>query len=141
MNGFQRRREKKMKSILAAAFDLFVERGVHDVTTEEIAKKAEVSQASIYNFFKSKKNLVREAMFAFMDNEMRASEDVLDSELPFHEKVAKLLFITDEATRLSGSVFFQSAMSSDPMISGSVGRIRSQPNRSIYHAPCRTGKS
>ncbi len=63
MNGFERRRELKKKSILQAAYDLFSARGIKDVGIAEIAQKAAVSQVSIYNFFDSKENLVRQAMF------------------------------------------------------------------------------
>ncbi len=116
MDGFQRRRNKKMKSILQAAFELFAARGVKDVSTAEIAKKAGVAQASIYNFFQSKENMAREALFAFLDEQMRASEAVLNSHLPFREKVEKLLFITDEATRQSSPELFHSLITSDPML-------------------------
>ncbi len=116
MDGFQRRRNKKMKSILQAAFELFAARGVKDVSTAEIAKKAGVAQASIYNFFQSKENMAREALFAFLDEQMRAGEAVLNSHLPFREKVEKLLFITDEATRQSSPELFHSLITSDPML-------------------------
>lgn len=116
VDGFERRRNKKKQSIIQAAFELFVARGVKDVSTAEIAKKAGVSQASIYNFFLSKENLVREALFAFLDEQMRASEAVLNSNLPFQEKVEKLLFITDEATRQSSPEFFHSMITVDPML-------------------------
>lgn len=116
MDGFQRRRNKKMKSIRQAAFELFAARGVKDVSTAEIAKKAGVAQASIYNFFQSKENLAREALFAFLDEQMQAGEAVLNSDLPFREKVEKLLFITDEATRQSSPEFFHSLITGDPML-------------------------
>jgi AcrR family transcriptional regulator len=116
MNGFQRRREMKMKSILQAAFELFSTRGIKPVSIAEIAQKAEVSQVSMYNFFKSKENLVRQATFAYMDETMKESERVLESQIPFRDKVEKLLFISDEADRQSGPDFFRSAMASDPLI-------------------------
>lgn len=116
VDGFKRRRNKKMKSILEAAFELFSSRGVKDVSTAEIARKAGVAQASIYNFFQNKENLAREALFAFMDEQMQASEAVLNSHLSFREKVEKLLFITDEATRQSSPEFFHSLITSDPKL-------------------------
>ncbi len=116
MDGFQRRRNRKMKNILQAAFELFSAHGVKDVSIVEIAKKAGVAQASIYNFFQSKENLAREALFAFLDEQMQVSEAVLNSRLPFREKVEKLLFITDEATLQSNPEFFYSVLSSDPVL-------------------------
>jgi AcrR family transcriptional regulator len=115
MNGFQRRREKKMKSILDAAFELFSSRGLKDITIAEIASKADVSQVSIYNFFQSKENLVRQTLFAFMDEKMKESEQVLESEIPFREKLQRLFFLTEEARDQSNPEFFLSAIDSDPL--------------------------
>ncbi len=116
MNGFQRRREMKKKNILRAAFELFSSRGLKDVTIVEIASKADVSQVSIYNFFQSKENLVRQAIFAFMDEEMKESRRVLEAEIPFHEKLEKLFFITEEARDQFNPVFLLSAIASDPLM-------------------------
>ncbi len=115
MNGFQRRREKKMSSILSAAFELFSSRGLKDVTIADIAGKAHVSQVSIYNFFQSKENLVRQTIFAFMDEKMKESEQVLESEVPFREKLEKLFFLTEEARDQANPEFFLSAIGSDPL--------------------------
>ncbi len=71
MNGFQLRKEKKMEDILEAAFELFSANGIKDVSITEIAKKANVSRVSIYNFFESKENLVRQSSFFFMDKIMK----------------------------------------------------------------------
>ncbi len=105
-----------MKSILQSAYELFSARGIKDVGIAEIAKKAGVSQVSIYNFFESKENLVRQAIFAYMDEKMKESEMVLESEIHFQEKLEKLLFISDEADRQSSQNFFQFAMNNDRLI-------------------------
>ena len=118
MNGFQRRKEMKMKSILSAAFELFSIQGIKDTSIAEIAQKAVVSQVSIYNFFQSKQNLVRQAMFAIMDEGLKKSEQVLESRLPFQQKLEKLLFISDEADRQSAPAFFKSIIASDPTVVG-----------------------
>ncbi len=115
MNGFQRRREKKMQSILRAAFELFSSRGLKDVTIAEIASKAEVSQVSIYNFFQSKENLIRRTIFAFMDETMKESERVLESEIPFREKLERLFFVTEKARDQAAPEFLLSAIGSDPL--------------------------
>ncbi len=56
MNGFQRRRELKRRASFCGLRAVFT-RGIKDASIAEIAKKAEVSQVSIYNFFESKENL------------------------------------------------------------------------------------
>ncbi len=130
MNGFQRRRELKKKNILQAALRLFSTRGIKEVTITEIARAAHVSQVSIYNFFGSKENLLRQSIFAFMDTGLEESERVLASEIPFREKMEKLLFITGEARRQSGSELFLSAVQNDPTIRKMMGeyyRSRTEP--------------
>jgi AcrR family transcriptional regulator len=109
-----------MKSILRAAYDLFSARGTKDVSIAEIAKEAGVSQVSIYNYFQSKANLVRQAIFAFMNEKMEESEKILESELAFQKKLEKLFFISDEADRPSSPEFFLSAMGSDPLIQNMI---------------------
>jgi len=121
MNGFERRRESKKKSIFQAAFQLFTTNGIRNTTIAEIAEKAHVSQVSIYNFFGSKEELVREVIFGYMDEGLKASEKVLESKIPYHEKLEKLLFITDSAERQTGAEFFQSAIASDPLIGRLIG--------------------
>ncbi len=116
MNGFQRRREQKKKAILMAAFELFSSRGLKDITIAEIASKADVSQVSIYNFFQSKENLIRQTIFSFMDEKMKESEQVLESEIPFSEKLEKLFFLTEEARNQANPEFLLSAIASDPLI-------------------------
>jgi len=59
MDGFQRRRAQSKEDILRAAEELFSRFGADKVSVNDIAHKAGVSQATIYNNFGSKENLVR----------------------------------------------------------------------------------
>jgi AcrR family transcriptional regulator len=60
MDGFQRRRAQSKEDILRAAEELFSRFGADKVSINDIANKAGVSQATIYNNFGSKENLVRD---------------------------------------------------------------------------------
>ena len=55
----RKEREKKVRrqQIQKAAKGLFTERGFKSTTMEDIAKKAELSPATIYQYFRSKQNL------------------------------------------------------------------------------------
>lgn len=86
MNGFDRRRQAKMDAVLQAASDLFLSRGVKDVTVAEIAKKARVSQVTIYNYFGSKDNLAKRVLFALFDRLTAQAEELFRSDLPFRAK-------------------------------------------------------
>ncbi|MBU9720901.1 MULTISPECIES: TetR/AcrR family transcriptional regulator [Bacillaceae] len=97
MDGFQRRRELKKKEILEAALDLFMNFGVQKVSITEIADKAKVSQVTIYNYFESKDNLVHESIIYYIDKAWEEGEKVLDSDIPFPEKIKKLIFNKKQA--------------------------------------------
>jgi AcrR family transcriptional regulator len=60
MDGFERRKEQSKEDIRRAAEDLFTRFGADKVSINDIARKAGVSQATIYNNFGSKENLVRD---------------------------------------------------------------------------------
>ncbi|AGK95815.1 TetR/AcrR family transcriptional regulator [Clostridium pasteurianum] len=91
MNGFEKRREDKKESILDAALELFKEFGYDKVSIAEIAKKASVSQVSIYNFFDSKKNLRDELLKKLVNANLVETLDILESSDSVKVKIEKLL--------------------------------------------------
>ena len=48
----------KGAAILKAAQNIFAQKGFHEATVSDIAKKAEVSEATIYDYFSSKEELL-----------------------------------------------------------------------------------
>jgi AcrR family transcriptional regulator len=60
MDGFERRKEHSKGDIRRAAEELFSRFGADKVSVNDIARKAGVSQATVYNNFGSKENLVRD---------------------------------------------------------------------------------
>jgi TetR/AcrR family transcriptional regulator len=54
---------QKEKSILSAAEGLFAEKGASDTPTAEIAKKAGVTERTLFRYFPSKDSLLRRVMF------------------------------------------------------------------------------
>jgi AcrR family transcriptional regulator len=60
MDGFTRRKEQSKEDIRRAAEELFARFGTDKVSINDIAHKAGVSQATIYNNFGNKENLVRD---------------------------------------------------------------------------------
>ena len=49
----ERERERRREEILGAAKELFIAKGLSYTTIEDIAKKAELSQGTIYFYFKN----------------------------------------------------------------------------------------
>jgi AcrR family transcriptional regulator len=60
MDGFERRKEQSKEDIRRAAGELFSRFGADKVSVNDIARKAGVSQATIYNNFGSKDELVHD---------------------------------------------------------------------------------
>ena len=60
MDGFERRKEQSKEDIRRAAEELFSKFGTDKVSVNDIARKAGVSQATIYNNFGSKDELVHD---------------------------------------------------------------------------------
>jgi AcrR family transcriptional regulator len=60
MDGFARRKEQSKEDIRRAAEELFSRFGADKVSVNDIARKAGVSQATIYNNFGSKDELVKD---------------------------------------------------------------------------------
>lgn len=106
MDGFQRRREQKKEDILRSAIDLFLTYGIQKVSVAEIASKANVSQVTIYNYFGSKHNLVEEMLVYYLDKMWSDYEMMLCSDLPFIEKIKKVMFNKiDSANRVHPDTF------------------------------------
>ena len=110
MDGFERRREQKKNDILEAALSLFTEYGIPKVSIVEIAKKANVSQVTIYNYFESKDNLVRSVFKFYVDLIWDEQKQLLESDIPFNQKIKSIIFNKGfEANQISTS-FFQDFM-------------------------------
>ena len=87
-NGFERRKEQSKEEIRRAAWELFAQFGVERVSMADIARKAGVSQATIYNNFAHKETLTREFVAVAVDSLVNGIEQVLAPEMPFREKMA-----------------------------------------------------
>lgn len=55
----ERERLRQRQEILAAALDLFSEKGYHNVSMHEIAEKAEFAIGTLYKFFQNKEDLYK----------------------------------------------------------------------------------
>nr|HDN01233.1 TetR/AcrR family transcriptional regulator [Deltaproteobacteria bacterium] len=80
----RREREKlrQRRQMLAAALELFSEKGFHNVTMHEIAKRAEFAIGTLYKFFKNKEDLYKSLIVEQADR--------------FHEALTKAIGETDD---------------------------------------------
>ncbi len=66
------REARTRQAILRAARDVFVARGFHEATTHDVARAAGISVGSIYTYFGSKDELIRESILAANKDETEA---------------------------------------------------------------------
>ena len=95
-NGFTRRKEQSKEDIRKAAWELFSQFGVEKVSIVDIAQKAGVSQATIYNNFGSKEALVREFVTTVVDQLVNRVEEILTPDKLYREKMAAFLQFISE---------------------------------------------
>lgn len=116
MDGFERRTERKKENILKTAFELFSTYGVQRVSIAEIAKKAKVSQVTIYNYFGSKDELLKDAILSLLNKRLQEDMEVIESDLPFPKKIET--FISERTSELSAMNpdFLKTMKSEDPTI-------------------------
>lgn len=73
----------KPEAILAAALDLFAERGFYGTPVPEIAERAGVGTGTIYRYFESKEGLVNALYRAWKRRLYAALSDDLPGDMPF----------------------------------------------------------
>ncbi|WP_249871497.1 TetR/AcrR family transcriptional regulator [Oceanobacillus saliphilus] len=99
MDGFEKRRKEKKKNILVTAQSLFTAHGVKNVSVAQIAKKANVSQVTIYNYFESKHKLVHEVFIHYVDTVSKEYEALLNRNIAFPEKIKQIIFNKKESAK------------------------------------------
>lgn len=92
MDGYMQRTENKKSKIKQVAFELFLKHGIEKVSLAEIAKGAGVSPVTIYNYFGTKDQLIAKVMTSFLEDEWQQKIELMRSELPFPEKVERMIF-------------------------------------------------
>jgi AcrR family transcriptional regulator len=56
----RRARDEKREAVLRAALRLFLERGYHRATLDEVAKRLNITKPALYNYFRSKEEILFE---------------------------------------------------------------------------------
>ena len=116
INGFEKRRQKKKETIRQAAFELFSTYGVQKVTIAEIAKKATVSQVTIYNYFGSKDELLMDVIVDLVENKWQKYKELLGGDLSFQKKLEAMIFDKRETAKSLNQEFLEAIYLSHPEI-------------------------
>ena len=93
---FKEIREQKRQIILDAALEIFAEEGYYSASIAKIAQKAGISKGLIYNYYKSKEELVKKIAFDGIEKLMVPFDPNHDGILTQEE----LIFMIDESFRI-----------------------------------------
>lgn len=105
MNGYERRKQKKIEQIYNVAVQLFFKHGFQKVSVNEIAQMANVSPATIYNYFGTKEQLYADMLRNWMDKQLELYEDILRSGLSFPDKTKKIMLLEAKNLKIISDEF------------------------------------
>lgn len=86
---FRRRPADRPAEILAAALEVFAERGFHSARLEEVARKAGVSKGALYLYFETKADLFRAVVKDAISPNIERVKAMASPDVPF-EQAARL---------------------------------------------------
>jgi AcrR family transcriptional regulator len=102
----ERRRQQTREHLLAAAAEVFAERGFHGATLDEVAAVAGFTKGAVYSNFKNKEDLFLALFKANYDREMDAIRGALtDSEVPPEARIPEFVTLIRDQTVQAGRDF------------------------------------
>ncbi|SER57086.1 transcriptional regulator, TetR family [Gracilibacillus ureilyticus] len=140
MDGFEKRTYQKRLNILEAALKLFTNNGIKKVSIAEIAMKANVSQVTIYNYFESKENLLRETMEYYVEKSFDHYQKILDANMPFPDKIEQMIFQKTELTSNIHEEIYSYFLNSSAEQSLFLDKIYQEKSIPFFHQLITEGK-
>ncbi|MFP3153530.1 TetR/AcrR family transcriptional regulator [Lachnospiraceae bacterium ZAX-1] len=113
MNKYEIRTQNKKDAIINTAVALFQEKGFVAVGIRQIAEIAQVSQASIYNYFGSKEALVGVCINALMRETFEQVRQLLAEKMDFKTKLIKAFALCEEGIHKRLHDYFSSVALDD----------------------------
>lgn len=98
--------DQKLREILIAAKELFWKYGFKRVTIEEVCREAKTSKMTFYKHFKNKMELVTYIINHITDKANKKYRQIMDSDIPFSEKVKKSINLKLESTKDMSTEFY-----------------------------------
>jgi len=108
----EREKSRQRQEMLAAALDLFSEKGYHNVSMYEIAQKSEFAIGTLYKFFKNKEDLYKTLIIDLVDRFQVALQEAIEAKDDEIEKLRNYVKVKGEVFRANISairLFFAEA--------------------------------
>lgn len=132
MDGFQKRKEVKTKAILKSALSLYLQKGVQDTTVAEIAADAGVSKVTIFNYFGTKDNLIREVILHYISEVYEEFHAIVHGDLSFETKLEKMMFLESAEMEHNSSEFIDEVMKEYNRPDSRVRELYEQEGLELY---------
>lgn len=124
--GLQERRERERQArksaVLDAARELFLERGFNGTTTKQIAENCELSEATLFFYFRSKNEIFTSLLFEGIEFWARGLEKIAAQNLPPREKLARIWKFYGRVHAEHPEYYQLSAFLARPMATADVSR-------------------
>jgi AcrR family transcriptional regulator len=97
MNGFEKRANLIKKKIMKTTLDMLRTSDLKRIRIADIAKMANVSQVTIYNYFGSKEALIREVFKDYLDKAVHDFEEYMNEGHSLKEKIEYIISLEKES--------------------------------------------
>lgn len=97
MNGFEKRANLIKEKIMRTTLELVRTSEPKRIRIADISKAAKVSQVTIYNYFGSKEELLREVFRNYFDKAIRDFEEYMSEGHSLKEKIEHIIFLEKES--------------------------------------------
>lgn len=97
MNGFEKRANLIKDKIMRTTLELVRTSEPKRIRIADISKAAKVSQVTIYNYFGSKEELLREVFRNYFDKAIRDFEEYMSEGHSLKEKIEHIIFLEKES--------------------------------------------
>lgn len=126
MDGFKKRTQQKMETIEQHTIHL-LSLPINEIKIADIAKLANVSQVSIYNYYESKENLLKSALKKYLESQIKQFEKTINRKVPFDEKLKMILMQKKETAKNIHPTTLYELMHSDPEYITAMSNEKSIP--------------
>ncbi len=116
MKAYERRLERNKERILRATLELFQVHGIKKTTTNDIARKAGVSPATVYNHFCNKEDLVHAAVKYFLTGAAADFRKIVEQDIPYMEKLEQVILYKSDLFGQYQGELLQTIISEDTEI-------------------------
>jgi AcrR family transcriptional regulator len=124
----------RIQNLLKTARELFMRYGMKRVTIEEICREAGVSKMTFYKYFRNKNDLTKHLIQQMAAENMARYREIMNQDIPFSEKVVRIIEMKLEQTRSLSRDYFQDITRvSDPEMAEFIAEKRREALQEVFH--------